>query len=233
MVMNVEPIATFRSPFGSKFGVPRQSGLVDKLPGEIIFEPAYRQTQYLRGLEGFDYLWLLWVFSENVDKIKSPTVRPPILGGNERVGVFATRSPFRPNNIGLSSVLLEGIDWNTDHGPVIKVRGADLMDGTPIIDIKPYITYADSHPLARSGFADPSSWEKLEVVFAPSVQNQLPTEELDLLKQVLELDPRPQYQSDPDRIYGMTFGDKEVKFQVLDQVLTVITVALSINEKKL
>jgi len=222
--MNIEPIATFHSPFGSKFGIPRQSGLVDDLLGEIIFEPAYRQAEALRGLEGFDYIWLLWIFSEHVDKAKSPTVRPPILGGNERVGVFATRSPFRPNNIGLSSVALDSIDWDTDQGPVIKVRGADLMNGTPIIDIKPYVTYADSHPHARSGFADPSDWDKLEVVFIPPIQQQLSSDELDLLKRVLELDPRPHYQADPSRIYGMPFGTKEVKFQVDGQKLTVIEV---------
>lgn len=222
--MNIEPIATFRSPFGSKFGIPRQSGLVEALPGQIVFEPAYRHADALRGLDGFDYLWLLWVFSEHVDKAKAPTVRPPILGGNERVGVFATRSPFRPNNIGLSSVRLHHIDWQTAQGPVIHVLGADLMDGTPIVDIKPYVTYSDCHPDARSSFAVPDRWQKLTVVFAPTVEQLLPPEKISLLKQVLELDPRPHYQDDPERLYGMSFEGKNVKFRVADTLLTVLAV---------
>ena len=152
--MEIKPIAYFRSPFSSKFGIPKQAGLVAELEGQIVFEPEFRNPDALRGMEGFDYLWLIWEFSANRHKAHSPVVRPPVLGGNEKVGVFATRSPFRPNNIGLSSVKISHIEWETPHGPVIHVKGADLMDKTPIFDIKPYVVYADSHPGARSGFVD-------------------------------------------------------------------------------
>ena len=161
--MNIQAIAFFHSPLKSKFGVPRQSGLVSELPGYIVFEPDYRQPEAVRGLEGFDFLWLIWEFSENREAKKSLTVRPQRLGGNKRLGVFATRSPFRPNNLGLSCVQIDRIENDPVKGPVIYVKGADLMDGTPIFDIKPYVTYADSHPEARSGFVDQSSWQDLEV----------------------------------------------------------------------
>ena len=162
--MEIKPIARFRSPFTSKFGIPKQAGLVEELEGQIVFEPEYRNPDALRGIEGFDYLWLIWEFSANKHRANSPVVRPPVLGGNEKMGVFATRSPFRPNNIGLSSVRLSRVEWDGTNGPIIHVKGADLMDGTPIYDIKPYVVYADSHPDARSGFVDTRKWKRLEVV---------------------------------------------------------------------
>ena len=176
--MQIEPIARFRSPFSSKFGIPKQSGLVEELHGEIVFEPKYRNADYLRGIEEFDYLWLIWEFSANKHKAASPVVRPPVLGGNERVGVFATRSPYRPNPLGLSSVRLDHIDFDTNRGPVIHVLGADLMDGTPIYDIKPYICYADSHADARCGFVDKRQWPSLRVEMPDYLVKELSEEQL-------------------------------------------------------
>ena len=222
--MNV--IAHISNPFGTKFGVPRQAGIVDT-PGRIIFEPDYRVAEAVRGLEGFDYIWLIWQFSEAVREEWSPTVRPPRLGGNERVGVFATRSPYRPNPIGLSSVRLLGIETDRELGPVLLVSGADLMDGTPIYDIKPYLPYADSHPGARSGFAAQPADHLLEVKIAPELLCQLPGDLQDSVIDVLSHDPRPRYQHDPDRVYGMEYGPCEVRFRVAGTVLTVISVQKS------
>ena len=220
--MNIHPIAYFHSPFSSKFGIPKQSGLVEELEGRIVFAPEYRNTDYIRGLQGFDYIWLIWEFSDNRHPSKSPVVRPPVLGGNERVGVFATRSPFRPNALGLSSVRIQRIELDSASGPVIHVLGADLMDGTPIYDIKPYIVYADCHPDARSGFVDNRSWPKLEVVIPEEIAKNYQPERLSVLRKILELDPRPHYQNDPHRIYGMPFDGTDVRFFVENGVLTVI-----------
>lgn len=220
--MDIFPIAHFRSPFMSKFGIPKQSGLVEELRGSIIFEPKYRNTDYIRGLEDFDFLWLIWEFSANPHRAVSPVVRPPVLGGNERVGVFATRSPFRPNPLGLSSVKIDHVEMNDSLGPVIHVLGADLMDGTPIFDIKPYIAYADSHVGVRSGFVDQRKWPKLSVVIPPSIEAFLSKEQMEALRHTLELDPRPHYQNDPQKVYGMPFEGRDIHFLVNDGVLTVL-----------
>ena len=219
--MTINPIAYFRSPFTSKFGIPKQSGLVADLKGQIVFEPAYRNPDFVRGLEAFDYVWLIWGFSANRHEAASPVVRPPVLGGNEKMGVFATRSPFRPNALGLSSVRLESIAIDPKLGPVVRVLGADLMDGTPIFDIKPYISYADSHTDARCGFVDERKWPKLEVVFPDSIEKFFSKEEIDVLRQTLALDPRPHYQNDPQKVYGMPFAGRDVHFRVDGGVLVV------------
>ena len=214
----IRPIAFFRSPLTSKFGVPRQSGLADNLVGRIVFEPQYQREEALRGLEGFDYLWLIWGFSANKSTDDGKlTVRPPRLGGNERLGVFATRSPFRPNGLGLSSVRIKQI---TDS--VIEVVGADLMDGTPIYDVKPYIPYVDSHPEAKGGFTDKKAWQKLSVMMSDEYARCFEKEELAALKEVLAQDPRPQYQHDTERVYGMPFGGKDVRFRVEGDVLEIV-----------
>lgn len=214
--MEIKPIAHFHSPFTSKFGIPKQSGLVAELEGTIVFEPAYRNADALRGLEQFDYLWLIWEFSANRHAAVSPVVRPPVLGGNTRMGVFATRSPFRPNALGLSSVKLSHIDWDTPRGPVIHVMGADLMDGTPVYDIKPYVTYADSHAEARSGFVDEHATRLLKVHVPDRVKACFSEEELNTLCNVLALDPHPHYQHDASRVYGMPFMGYDVHFTVSD-----------------
>lgn len=222
--MFIEPIAHFHSPLTSKFGIPRQSGLVSGLDGQIVFTPRYRHEEAVRGLEQFDYLWIIWEFSANPkheDFSTKLTVRPPRLGGNKRVGVFASRSPFRPNALGLSCVYINRIEQSPLFGPVIHVDGADLMDGTPIYDIKPYVVYADSHPDARSGFVDEVEWHPLEVDIPDSVAESLPEEQLSGLRQVLAQDPRPQYHDD-DRTYGMSFAGKEIRFRVQNGVLTVL-----------
>ena len=198
-----------------------------ELEGEIVFEPEYRNADALRGIEGFDYLWLIWEFSANRHAAKSPVVRPPVLGGNEKVGVFATRSPFRPNNIGLSSVRLSHVEWESSRGPVIHVKGADLMDGTPIYDIKPYVVYADCHPEARSGFVDERKWNKLQVEISDTVKNFLLSqgmteEKIGILKEVLAQDPRPHYQKDPHKVYGMPYEGMDIHFTVCNQILTVV-----------
>lgn len=221
--MDLQPIAHFRSPFTSKFGIPKQSGLVEELRGEIVFEPAFRNADYLRGIEEFDYLWLIWEFSANPHKAVSPVVRPPVLGGNERVGVFATRSPFRPNPLGLSSVKIKSVEWENARGPIIHVLGADLMDGTPIFDIKPYIVYADSHADARSGFVDKRQWPKLQVVLPDELHEVFSEEQQKALRHTLELDPRPHYQNDPQKVYGMPFEGRDIHFRVSDGVLTVLS----------
>ena len=216
--MNIEPIAFFRSPLTSKFGVPRQSGIVSELRGKIEFVAKYRQVEALRGLEDYDYLWLIWGFSENVSAQKHPTVRPPLLGGNQRVGVWASRSPFRPNNLGMSSVRIGAID--VEH-MTIEVLGADLMDGTPVYDIKPYLAYVDSHAGARGGFTDNHQWQQLEVVVPEELCRQLPAADLEVLRQTLALDPRPHYQEDATRQYGMPFMGYDVRFHVVDRTLFI------------
>ena len=216
-------VAHIETCFPTKFGVPRQAGIVDT-PGRIVFEPEYRVADALRGLEGFDYIWLIWQFSEAVRDDWSPTVRPPRLGGNERMGVFATRSPFRPNAIGLSSVRVLRVEQDTLLGPVIYVSGADLMDGTPIFDIKPYLPYTDSHPNARSGFAPTSSNRLLQVECAPSLLETVPKGLRDSLIQVLANDPRPQFHHDSERLYGMSYGGCEVRFRVEDDRLIVVAI---------
>lgn len=225
--MEIKPIARFRSPFSSKFGIPKQAGLVAELEGQIVFEPEYRNPDFLRGMEGFDFLWLIWEFSANRHKANSPVVRPPVLGGNEKVGVFATRSPFRPNNIGLSSVRISRIEWETSKGPVVHVKGADLMDGTPIYDIKPYVVYADSHPDARSGFVDDRKWAKLDVEISEEMKEYLKGQgltdgKIEILKEVLAQDPRPHYQKDPHKVYGMPYEGMDIHFSVSDRTLTVV-----------
>ena len=214
-------IARIHSDFSTKFGVPRQSGLVDALESTVVFEPEYRNPDALRGLEDFSHLWLVWVFDKAVRRDWSPTVRPPRLGGNRRMGVFATRSPFRPNPIALSSVKLAGIEQTAEQGPVLHIRGADLMDGTPILDIKPYIPYADAHPEALGGFAAVPAGETLEVIIPPELLEKIPPERREALRGVLAQDPRPHYQDDPGRIYGFGFAGMEVRFSVEGSRLTV------------
>lgn len=219
--MNITPIAYFHSPLTSKFGIPRQSGVAEELVGTIVLEPEYRRDEAVRGLEAFDYLWLIWEFSANPHEQQGLTVRPPRLGGNERIGVFASRSPFRPNRLGLSCVRIEKVEIGAD-GPVIHVKGADLMDGTPIYDIKPYVAYADSHPEARSGFVDKTEWKPLQVVIPQEISCLFSEEELKGLKQVLSQDPRPRYHDDAERVYGMPFAGRDVRFRVGDGVVTIV-----------
>lgn len=222
--MEIKPIAFYRSALTSKFGIPRQSGLADSLRGRIVLEPEYRREEAVRGLEEFDYLWLIWEFSANPHEQQGLTVRPPRLGGNERVGVFASRSPFRPNRLGLSCAYIDKVEMMPDLGPVIHVRGADLMDGTPIYDIKPYVAYADSHPEARSGFVDSRAWSPLRVEMGDEWLRCFEQEEREGLLQVLAQDPRPRYHDDGERVYGMPFGGRDVRFRVSDGVLTVVEV---------
>ena len=249
--MEITPIAYFHSPLTSKFGIPRQSGLSPTLAGTIVFTPEYRHPDAIRGLDGFDYLWLIWQFSANSPQSlrstqsgaslaknssisqslnlsisQSPrlTVRPPRLGGNERIGVFASRSPFRPNNLGLSCVRIERIEITDNQGPVIHVLGADLMDGTPIYDVKPYVAYADAHPDARSGFVDSRQWQPLSVDIPDTLQHHFTGQHLDALREVLAQDPRPPFHHDPERVYGMPFGGCDVRFRVSDGVVYVVEV---------
>lgn len=222
--LEMKIIANIHTDFATKFGVPRQAGLVEDLKASIVFQPEYRNPDALRGLEGFSHLWLIWQFSQAVRENWSPTVRPPRLGGNTRMGVFATRSPYRPNAIGLSSVKLAGVHTDPKLGPVIDVLGADLMDGTPILDIKPYLAYTDSHPEALGGFTDPNGWRKLEVSFPPELLAQVPQARQNALLGVLEQDPRPSYQKDGERVYGLTFGGQNIRFQVQNGILTVVSV---------
>ena len=217
-------IARIKSDFPTKFGIPRQSGLVKELQSTIVMEPEFRNPDMLRGLEGFSHLWLIWQFSANADKAWSPTVRPPRLGGNTRLGVFATRSTFRPNFMGLSSVKLEGLEHTAEFGTVIRISGADLMDGTPIFDIKPYIPYGDCHPDAIGGFTDTADSYLLEVEFPENLLNILPTEKRAAAIGVLSHDPRPSYQKDSDRIYGICFAGFDIRFTVQDCKLTVLEV---------
>ncbi|MGI5976979.1 MAG: tRNA (N6-threonylcarbamoyladenosine(37)-N6)-methyltransferase TrmO [Candidatus Limivicinus sp.] len=217
----IKPIARIHSDFPTKFGIPRQAGIVKELRARIVFEPEYRDPEALRGIEGFSHLWLIWQFSENLRESWSPTVRPPRLGGNERRGVFATRSPFRPNALGLSCVRLLGLDREKSEGISLIVAGADLMDGTPIYDIKPYVPYADAHPEARPGFA-PDSGGTLEVSFLPEAEAEIPEEKLPALRGVLANDPRPRYQNDSGRVYVLEFGGMEISFKTDGRCLTVI-----------
>ncbi len=218
----IAPIAHIRSDFSEKFGIPRQSGLVSELAAEIVFLPEYRSPDALRGIEGYDYLWLIWRFSANSARTGwSPTVRPPRLGGNRRMGVFATRSPVRPNPLGLSSVRLLGVEEGGAEGPVLRVAGADLLDGTPIYDIKPYLPGADSHPEARSGFVAEQPWQPLAVECAPALLARLPEAKRAAALGVLAQDPRPAYQDDPARLYGMAFAGFDIRFTVAQGVLTV------------
>ena len=218
---DIQPIAYMQSDFGGKFGIPRQSGLVDALRSTIVFQPEYRNADALRGIEGFSHLWIIWQFSQAVGKESSPTVRPPRLGGNIRMGVFATRSPFRPNNLGLSCVTLLGVERTEDRGTVLHVGGADLLDGTPIFDIKPYLPYCDSHPEAAGGWTDEAEHRRLQVMFPPELLAKVPEGQRGGLLGVLAGDPRPRYQKDPKRVYGLRFGDVNVKFTVSGAELTV------------
>lgn len=220
----MKTIASIRTDFPDKFGIPRQSGLVRELQGTIIFEPEYRNPSALRGLEEFSHIWLLWQFSQSKKERWSATVKPPRLGGKKRMGIFATRSPFRPNNIGLSCVRLEGIEADERLGPVIRVSGVDMMDKTPIYDIKPYIPFTDCHPEASEGYTRETKAHELEVDFPKRLLGRYPREKWDAVMGVLALDPRPAYVQDPERIYGVTFGDFDIKFQVRGGKLTVCDV---------
>ncbi len=223
--MNITPVAYIHTDFPEKFGIPRQSGLAGSLTGMLVFEPEYRNPDLLRGLEGFSHLWLVWEFSANRTTRWQPTVRPPRLGGNEYKGVFATRSPFRPNPLGLSCVEIDRIELETPQGPVIRLKGADLMDGTPVYDIKPYIRYADSHPEAVCGYVDELQDERLKVVVPEEVASAF--SDLDMVEtlvEVLSLDPRPPYHDDPMREYGMSFGGFNIRFKVSGDTLTVVSV---------
>lgn len=220
----VHIIARIRSQFPEKFGIPRQSGLVEELKARVVFEPEYRDPQALRGVEGFSHIWLIWQFSRSMGAGWSPTVRPPRLGGNERMGVFATRSPFRPNPMGLSCVKLEKVELSSPEGPVLWVAGADLMDGTPIYDIKPYLPYADCKPQAVGGFASAPKEATLTVDFPAQLLERVPQELREALTGVLAQDPRPTYHHDPQRVYGMAFGGLQVRFTVDGDRLTVVEV---------
>lgn len=223
--MEIQPIAVFHSPFSSKFGIPKQSGLVEELAGTVVFNLEYRNADALRGIDGFSFLWLIWGFSANKHSATSPVVRPPLLGGNVRMGVFATRSPFRPNPLGLSSVRLERVEWESAKGPVLHVLGADLMDGTPIYDIKPYVGYTDCHEHVRSGFTDHHPIRRLKVIVPDDIRSRFSEENLKVLVKTLELDPRPRYQQDDQKVYGMPFGKQDIRFTVsVDGVLRVVGV---------
>ena len=219
--VNIKVIARMKSDFSTKFGIPRQSGLVQELRSTIIFEPEYRNADALRGIEGYSHLWLIWQFSEAVREDWSPTVRPPRLGGNTRMGVFATRSPFRPNSLGLSSVTLLGVEQTEEYGTVLHVGGADLMDGTPIFDIKPYIPYGDCHPEATGGFTDTAGEFLLAVNFPADLLAKLPEEKQQAAIGVLSHDPRPSYQRSADRVYGISFAGFDIRFIVKEDKLTV------------
>ena len=220
----IQVIARMHSDFATKFGIPRQSGLVEELKSTIVFEPEFRNPDALRGIEGFSHLWIIWQFSGAVRQSWSPTVRPPQLGGNTRMGVFATRSPFRPNHLGLSSVKLLGVEQTAQYGTVLHVGGADLMDGTPIFDIKPYISYGDCHPDAIGGFTDQAGEFLLEVDFPKNLLLKLPEEKWEAAMGVLRHDPRPSYQRSPERVYGLTFAGFDIRFTVKDTLLTVVEV---------
>ena len=219
----MRPVARIRSDFPEKFGIPRQSGVVESLEAKIVFEPEFRMEEALRGLEEFSHIWLIWGFSENEGRDWSPTVRPPRLGGNRRIGVFASRSPFRPNGLGLSCVRLLSLRKDPSLGTTLLVAGADMVDGTPIYDIKPYLPYADSIPDAAGGFA-PDAGRRLQVVCPPELLEAIPHEKRDALLSVLAHDPHPRYQNDPDRIYGMAFAGLQIRFRADDAVLTVVSV---------
>lgn len=220
---DITPIARIETPFGEKFGVPRQSGIAD-CPGRIVFEMPYRDPEAVRGLEGFSHVWLIWQFDRALRQTWSPTVRPPRLGGNQRIGVFATRSPFRPNGLGLSAVELERVSLDEPDGPVLYVRGADMVSGTPIFDIKPYLAYADSYPDASGGFTDGDAGERLTVDFPPELLARFDSGERQGLLSALAADPRPRYQDDPERVYGMRYDGRNVRFTVRDGTVFVTEV---------
>lgn len=224
--MTIKPIAHIHCDFKAKFGIPRQSGLIESVRAKIIFLPEYRNPDAFRGIEGYSHLWLLWQFSEAVRQDWSPTVRPPRLGGNKRMGVFATRSPYRPNPIGLSSVKMVSVELNTSKGPVIEVAGADLLDGTPIYDIKPYLAYTDSHPEARSGFALTSDAPKAEVSISADLLEKIPEHLRQSTLDILAEDPRPGYQNDPERIYTLGYSNFEICFKVDGGIITVIDILI-------
>ena len=217
-------IARIHNDFVTKFGIPHQSNRISALKSTIVFEPEYRVPEAFRGIEDYDYIWLIWQFSEAVRETWSPTVRPPRLGGNTRMGVFATRSPFRPNNIGLSSVKLEGYEIDHKLGPILHVSGADLMNGTPIYDIKPYLPYADSHPDARGGFTDKIVEHRLKVDFPSEIFKEIPESQRKAVLEILANDPRPRYQDNPDKVYGMAYGELDIRFRVNGDILTVCEV---------
>lgn len=221
MEYTLRPIAQIRSDFPTKFGIPRQSGLVEKTESQIVFLPEFRNPDMLRGITGFSHLWLIWQFSENAERGWSPTVRPPRLGGNTRIGVLATRSPFRPNALGLSCVRLLGTAKTERDGTVLRVAGADLMDGTPIFDIKPYVPYCDCHPDAAGGFTENAGDFLLEVRFPPDLLARIPADKREAAAEVLSHDPRPAYQRDPTRVYGLPFAGFDLRFTVQDGILTV------------
>lgn len=223
-MVTISPVAYFRSPFKAKFGIPRQSGVVGELRGQVVFEQPYRREEAVRGIEGFDYLWLIWGFSASDGGPQRLTVRPPRLGGNRRMGVFATRSPFRPNGLGLSAVRLDSVNLTADRGPVLCVSGADLMDGTPIYDIKPYISFSDSHGKARSGFVDDEQWQMLRVEYESGMLDGMDESDAHALVAVLAQDPRPHYHDAPGRIYGMSFGSWNVRFTVDGDLLRIVGV---------
>ena len=227
MDVTMQVIARMHSDFATKFGIPRQSGLVEELRSTIVFEPEFRNSNALRGIADFSHLWIIWQFSEAVRQGWSPTVRPPRLGGNTRMGVFATRSPFRPNNLGLSSVKLLGVEHTAEFGTVLHVGGADLMDGTPIFDIKPYIPYSDCHTEATGGFTDTAGEFLLDVDFPAGLLEKLPEDKQAAAIGVLSHDPRPSYQKNPDRIYGLTFAGFDIRFRVQGDTLTVLEVNLT------
>lgn len=229
MKTEIQAIARMKSDFPTKFGIPRQSGLVEELRSTIIFEPEYRNPDALRGIEGYSHLWLIWQFSQAVRQDWSPTVRPPRLGGNTRMGVFATRSPYRPNSLGLSCVRLLAVEDTKEFGTVLHVGGADLMDGTPIFDIKPYIPYGDAHPDAIGGFSDQAGDFLLDVVIPDDLLNQVPSNKQQALLGVLSHDPRPSYQRDPERIYGLSFAGYNIRFQVRENVLSVLAIQTEVT----
>lgn len=220
----MKPIAHVRCGFVEKFGIPRQSGLVDRTEASIVFEPEYRVREAFRGLEEFSHIWVIWQFHRNIRESWSPTVRPPILGGNKRLGVFATRSSFRPNAIGLSCVRLKRVDLDGEEGPQLIISGADMLDGTPVYDIKPYLPYVDSKPDAKGGFTEYTAKRSVQVEFCETVKEKIPVEVLEQVTELLEQDPRPAYQDDPERIYGMRYLDLELKFRVRGGILTVFDV---------
>ena len=222
--MEIRQIGHMVSDFSEKFGIPRQSGLVEELESLVVFEPEWRDENALRGIEGFSHVWLIWEFSQARREGWSPTVRPPRLGGNQRMGVFATRSPFRPNPLGLSCVRLLGVEKHPGYGTVLRVGGADLLDGTPIYDVKPYLPLADCHPEALGGFAESTPWHGLEVEIPPTLLAKVPDDKRRALLAVLAQDPRPSYQADPTRVYGMSFASLQIKFQVQDGILKVVDV---------
>ena len=222
--MNIEPIAKIETDFPTKFGIPRQSGIVKELYGRIVFEKKYRNPHFLRGIEDFSHIWVIWGFSENEGREYSPTVRPPKLGGNKRMGVFATRSPFRPNGLGLSCLKLEEVRYDEREGYTLTVSGADMVSGTPIYDIKPYLSYADSIPDSLGGFTDKLELSSLDIVMEACIPDSFPKKKIDTLYGILKEDPRPSYIDDGERVYGFFFCQHEIKFRVKDKCLTVISV---------